>query len=131
MMMYKPALIAGAVLGALGVVLGAFAAHGLTKVLPPEKVDVFQKGVTYQFYHCFALILAGLAYAHSPSKAMAATVPLFVLGVVLFSGSLYLYPMLEVKQVAIPVWARLLTPLGGLFFIGGWVSFLIGILNKH
>ena len=59
--MYRPAMTAGAIFAALAVTLGAFAAHGLTKVLPPEKIDVFQKGVTYQFYHSFALLILGIA----------------------------------------------------------------------
>lgn len=128
--MYKPALIAGITMAALAVMLGAFAAHGLTKVLPPEKIDVFQKGVTYQFYHAFALILAGIVYTSFPNKQVAMTVPMFLGGILCFSGTLYLFPLLEVKNVAIPVFGRLITPLGGLLFIAGWVMFLLGILKK-
>lgn len=128
--MYKPALIAGISMAAIAVMLGAFAAHGLTKMLPPEKIDVFQKGVTYQFYHSFALILAGIVYASFPHKQLELTVPFFVMGIICFSGTLYLYPLLEVKNVAIPVIGRLITPLGGLAFIGGWVMFLMSILKK-
>lgn len=117
-------------MAALAVMLGAFAAHGLTKVLPPEKIDVFQKGVTYQFYHAFGLILAGIVYASFPNKQVAMAVPMFLGGILCFSGTLYLFPLLEVKNVAIPVIGRLITPLGGLLFIGGWITFLLGILKK-
>lgn len=128
--MYKPAMTAGAIFAALAVVLGAFAAHGLTKVLPAEKIDVFQKGVTYQFYHSFALLIIGIAYSAYPFKSLENAMVLFIFGIILFSGSLYLYPLLEVKNVAIPVAARLITPLGGLCYIVGWVMFLMGILKK-
>ena len=128
--MYKPAMTAGALLAALAVILGAFAAHGLTKVLPPEKIDVFQKGVTYHFYHAFALLIVGIAYSSYPAKQLETAVPLFILGIVCFSGSLYLYPLLEVRNINIPTIARLVTPVGGLLFISGWIMFLLGILKK-
>ena len=128
--MYKPAMTAGAIFAALAVVLGAFAAHGLTKVLPPEKIDVFQKGVTYQFYHSFALLIIGIAYSAYPLKSLENAMIMFILGIIFFSGSLYLYPLLEVKNVAIPVVGRLITPLGGLCYIAGWVMFLMGILKS-
>lgn len=128
--MYKPAMTAGALFAALAVTLGAFAAHGLTKMLPPEKIDVFQKGVTYQFYHSFALLIIGMAYSSYPVKSLESAMMLFILGIVFFSGSLYLYPILEVKNVAIPTIARLITPLGGVCYIMGWVMFLMGILKS-
>ncbi|NDC41914.1 MAG: DUF423 domain-containing protein [Chitinophagia bacterium] len=128
--MYKPAMLSGALLGAISVILGAFAAHGLAKYLPADKIEVFQKGVTYQFYHAFALLIVGLAYAYSPVKQLQWCVPLFLAGVVCFSGSLYVYPLLEVRNVAIPVGARLVTPLGGLLFIAGWATFALGLFKK-
>ena len=128
--MYKPAMIAGPLVGAVAVILGAFAAHGLSKLLPPEKIEVFQKGVTYQFYHAFAILITGLVYASCPQKAIQLCLPLFLAGIVCFSGSLYLYPLLEAKNIAIPVAGRLVTPLGGLLFIAGWISFLAGVLKN-
>ena len=118
--MYKPAMTAGALLAALAVTLGAFAAQ----------IEVFQKGVTYHFYHAFALLIVGIAYTSYPVKQLEIAVPLFILGIICFCGSLYLYPILEVKNVDIPVIARLVTPVGGLLFISGWVMFLLGILKK-
>lgn len=128
--MYKPAIVAGIVLAGLAVVLGAFAAHGLKSMLPPDKIDVFQKGVTYQFYHSFALLIVGIAYASFPSKQLEMAMPLFIGGIICFSGSLYLYPLLEVKNINIPTIGRLITPIGGLLFISGWVSFLLGVLKR-
>lgn len=129
--MYKPALVAGAILAGIAVVLGAFAAHGLSRILPPEKIDVFQKGVTYQFYHAFALLAAGIIYSYAPARQLQLCVPLFIGGVLCFSGSLYLYPLMDAKNMAIPTAARLVTPLGGLLFIAGWVSLLLGVLQKR
>ena len=128
--MYKPAMTAGALFAALAVVLGAFAAHGLTKILPPEKIDVFQKGVTYQFYHAFGLLVIGIAYSAYPFKSLESAMMMFILGIIFFSGSLYLYPILEVKNVSIPTVARLITPLGGLCYVVGWAMLLMGILKK-
>ena len=128
--MYKPALVSGIVLAMLGVILGAFAAHGLTKIMPAEKIDVFQKGVTYQFYHAFALILVGILYASFPAKALETASLCFILGVILFSGTLYLFPLMDSKNMVIPTFMRLLTPLGGLSFIIGWGMTLWGIVKN-
>ncbi len=128
--MYKQALAAGALLAMVAVMLGAFAAHGLKDTLPADKIDVFQKGVTYQFYHSFALLIVGIVFAYFPSPLLKPATLFFILGIVFFSGSLYLYPLLEVKNVAIPVIGRLITPLGGICFIIGWLLLFLGILKK-
>lgn len=117
-------------MAALAVVLGAFAAHGLTKMLPPAKIDVFQKGVTYQFYHSFALLILGLVYAHCPVKQLQTATTMFIIGIICFSGTLYLFPLMEAKEMNVPVAGRLITPVGGLMFVAGWVMFLLGILKK-
>ncbi|MBC7554383.1 MAG: DUF423 domain-containing protein [Taibaiella sp.] len=127
--MYKPAITAGIIFAGLAVLLGAFAAHGLAKTLTPEKIEVFQKGVTYQFYHSFALILLGIVWSAFPFKSVDAAMLMFISGIVLFSGTLYVYPLLEARNIHIPTIGRLLTPLGGLCFIGGWVLFVTGVLK--
>jgi uncharacterized membrane protein YgdD (TMEM256/DUF423 family) len=114
----------------VAVILGAFAAHGLKDILPADKIDTFQKGVTYQFYHSFALLVVGIIYAYYPAGLLKTSSIMFILGIVFFSGSLYLYPLLEVKNVNIPVIARLITPLGGLCFIIGWLLLFLGIIKK-
>lgn len=128
--MYKQALTAGALLAMVAVILGAFAAHGLKDILPADKIDMFQKGVTYQFYHSFALLVVGIIYAYYPAGLLKTSSIMFILGIVFFSGSLYLYPLLEVKNVNIPVIARLITPLGGLCFIIGWLLLFLGIIKR-
>jgi uncharacterized membrane protein YgdD (TMEM256/DUF423 family) len=128
--MYKQAMMAGALLAGIAVILGAFAAHGLTKMLPPEKIDVFQKGVTYQMYHSLALLIVGIVYSAYPYRSLEYATTAFMLGILFFSGSLYLYPVLEARGVAIPVAARLITPLGGLCYIAGWGLFFGALLKK-
>jgi uncharacterized membrane protein YgdD (TMEM256/DUF423 family) len=127
--MYKPALLAGAILAALAVILGAFGAHALKAALTPQQLDVYNKGVTYQFYHCFALIAAGILFSAFPFDGMRWATYLFIAGIVLFSGSLYVLVFLQHKGLSIGP-AGILTPIGGLCFIAGWVSMIMAILKK-
>ena len=113
------------VLGALGcglsVVLGAFAAHGLKGSLPPASIATFSTGVTYQFYHSIGLLVIGLTALHYPeTRLLSIAGILFIVGIVLFSGSLY--------GLSVFKWTFLgpVTPLGGLSFIIGW-----GLMVTH
>ncbi|MBA3829131.1 MAG: DUF423 domain-containing protein [Taibaiella sp.] len=128
--MYKPALVAGALLGGLAVILGAFGAHSLKQILTPDQVQVFETGVRYNFYHCFALLAAGILYSSFPFANIRWGTLFFIIGIILFSGSLYLFPVLEAKGFGIPVIGRLITPLGGLFFILGWLELFLSIIKK-
>ena len=124
-------LSAGALSGAIAVSLGAFGAHGLKQIVSSADVAVFQTGVQYQMYHTLALMLVAIVYDRLPSKWIMWSGYLFSLGVLFFSGSLYLITALKAAEGAVPVIVGILTPLGGLFFIGGWLCFLIGVLKKH
>jgi uncharacterized membrane protein YgdD (TMEM256/DUF423 family) len=109
----------GAVLAGIGVALGAFGAHGLKDRLSPEMLEIYHTAVEYQFYHSLALILLGLFVARTapvPTAASAAAWA-FVLGIVLFSGSLYVLTLTGTK------WLGAVTPLGGLAFLVGWTLF--------
>lgn len=113
-------LIAAALLGMLAVMLGAFGAHGLEKILEPRMLQRFHTGVEYQFYHAFALLGTGLLrekYAHQWLNYAGYA---FITGVLLFSGSLYLYVLTGITAIAI------ITPFGGTAFILGWVFLQIG-----
>ena len=134
--MYKPALTSGALLAALAVILGAFGAHSLKNHLEQSGmalVDVqrtlqtFDTGVRYQFYHCFALLAVGLIYASYPAKALRWATTMFIIGIVLFSGSLYAMTALKLGGGAGLGPIGILTPIGGLFFIAGWIALLLGI----
>ena len=113
-------LLVGALAGVVGVALGAFGAHGLRGRLSPDMLAVFETGVRYQMYHVFAIVAAAWAWARWPSRALALAGGLFVAGIVVFSGSLYLLAFTGVR------WLGAVTPLGGLAFLAGWLCLTYG-----
>ncbi|WP_206046894.1 DUF423 domain-containing protein [Mangrovimicrobium sediminis] len=101
--------------GMFAVIVGAFGAHGLRDRLDPYYMAIYQTGVQYHFYHALALLAVGIIALHQPQTALLKSAGwLFLLGTVIFSGSLYLLAMTGVK------WLGAVTPLGGLAFIAGW-----------
>jgi uncharacterized membrane protein YgdD (TMEM256/DUF423 family) len=122
--------MAAAVIGALSVALGAFAAHTLRQVLPPDAVATFETGVRYQFYHCFALLAVAIVYEKFPGRLMKWAGYCFQIGILLFSGSLYLMTALRATETVGIEKLGLLTPFGGLFFIVGWMLMLIAFVRK-
>lgn len=114
-----------AILGALSVILGAFGAHGLKKLVSPEAVATFETGVRYQFYHTFAILALGCLYRRMPGKLMEWSARFFLSGIVLFSGSLYALTFLEATDSVGLKGIGAITPLGGLCFIAGWVCLFI------
>lgn len=116
-------IITGAIMAGLAVVLGAFAAHGLKTILSPSELATFETGVRYQMYHGLALLcLPGLA-ALITAKWANRVARCFVIGCVLFSGSLYLLATAGVK------WFGPITPLGGVFFIVGWILLIVALVK--
>ena len=128
--MHKVYLKTAAFLGALSVMLGAFAAHGLKNIADEQTITIFNKGVQYQFYHVFALALAAILFKTYSNKLIRAAGVLFILGIGLFSGSLYIYTFKTIYAVAGLNWVVFLTPIGGLFFIAGWLCLALGIKEK-
>jgi uncharacterized membrane protein YgdD (TMEM256/DUF423 family) len=130
--MNKNYVIAAAVFGGLGVALGAFGAHGLQGMTSDEKIlHGFQTAVQYQVYHALALLaLAGLAGKLNERWLKFAAV-FFIIGTVLFSGSLYLITFLKIQESPATRFAGPVTPLGGLFFIAGWISLLVAAYKKN
>ncbi len=122
--MHKAFLIIASLSGALSVALGAFAAHGLKKVLPPASLLTFETGVRYQFYHTFALLAVAILYSKIPAKWMVWSGYSFITGIVLFSGSLYCLAFVYDEMSGLRK-LGIITPFGGLFFIAGWL--LLGI----
>ena len=114
-----------AVLGALSVGLGAFGAHGLERLVTPERLEIFHTGVRYSFYHTFALGLAAALFTVPAvdTRRLVAAVWLWIAGIALFSGSLYLLSLREVHGLPVAFLGPV-TPVGGLLLIGGWISFL-------
>lgn len=128
--MQKSYLIVAAVFGLLSVVLGAFGAHVIKEAVPSGALEVYETGVRYQFYHTFALLAVGMLSAWFPGKALSASGLLFVIGIVLFSGSLYLITWMQSTGKAVPPAVGVITPLGGLFLIAGWILLLVVLVGK-
>lgn len=118
--MIKPLLIVSALSGLITVAMGAFGAHGLKGKITPELLNAFQTGVQYQIYHTLALMLVLLFSLHFPdSKELRWTCFAFILGMILFSGSLY------ALALGGPRWLGPVTPLGGVSLMAGWVGLLV------
>lgn len=109
-------LLAGSIFGGLGVMIGAFGAHKLKSyLLEIGRLDVFETGVKYQFYHAFALLIVGLLITKADNKLLHYAGYSFIAGIIIFSGSLYTLCLTNVGK-----WGAV-TPIGGLFMIVGWV----------
>ncbi|MHC8302898.1 DUF423 domain-containing protein [Pseudomonas sp. ZS1P83] len=117
--MLRGFLMLAAFFGFTGVALGAFAAHGLKNRLTPEYLAIFHTGVTYQLVHTLALLGVALLATQIPGRLITWAGASFVIGILLFSGSLYLLTMTGVSQLGI------ITPFGGLAFLVGW--FCLGL----
>ena len=128
--MHKKYLAIGAVLGAIAVALGAFGAHGLKKIVSADTVQVFQTGVQYQMYHAIALLLAGFLYEKCPPRLVKTAGILFLTGIILFSGSLYLITAGKAMENITLDKAGMITPVGGLAFIGGWLFLFVAAIRK-
>lgn len=114
----------------LAVTLGAFAAHGLKSVLSEYQIGIFQTGVRYQFYHAFAIMISYLLSAHLSVKLSKWAATCFTIGILLFSGSLYGLACHDLLGIEIKAILGPLTPIGGVFFIVGWLLLLFGSFGK-
>ena len=118
-------LLAGGVAGLIAVGFGAFGAHGLRGRLTPEMLAVFETGVRYHMYHALALLLTAALAPRTPGKAdiaFRAAGWLFVAGIALFSGSLYLLAVTGVTVFGA------ITPIGGVALLAGWASLVVAAL---
>jgi uncharacterized membrane protein YgdD (TMEM256/DUF423 family) len=125
--MHKGFLRTAAVLGVLAVTLGAFGAHGLKKIVPPETLGTFETGVRYQFYHTLALLAIAILFEKFPLRFMRYAGICFITGIVLFSGSLYVLTLLQATNTVGLRGIGAITPIGGVFFIAGWVCLFLGV----
>ncbi|HLR01077.1 MAG TPA: DUF423 domain-containing protein [Sphingobacterium sp.] len=119
--MNKRIIITASLLGILAVILGAFGAHGLEGKVSDSQLEVWKTANQYHFYHTFALLFLS-TFSRAKNASIRFSFICFLVGILLFSGSLYLLSTKELMGIGN---ARLLgpvTPLGGVFFIGGWVA---------
>ena len=106
--------ITGALFGLLGVALGAFGAHGLKDRLTPGELTVLETGVRYQMYHALAILLVAVLLSRGPSQGQTVAGWAYLVGILVFSGSLYLMVLTGHR------WLGAVTPVGGLAFLVGW-----------
>lgn len=138
--MQKTYLLLAAISGFLAVALGAFGAHGLRDKLGADLLAVYQTGVQYHFYHTLALLAVALLLVAAPQSSSlssaslsSASLPsslllkwsgnLFALGIVIFSGSLYVLAISGVR------WLGAITPIGGAAFLAGWICLALAAWN--
>lgn len=114
----------GAIFALLAVLLGAFGAHSLEKIVSAEALHTFEVGVRYQFYHAFALLVVGLLTHWRQHRYLSIAGWLFGVGIVLFSGSLYGLAIDEALGFSLR-WMGPITPIGGMLFIFGWAALLV------
>lgn len=125
--MHKGFLVSSAFIGALSVILGAFGAHGLKKIVSSDALVTYETAVRYQFYHVFALALTGLLFASGSTSLMKAAGVLFIIGMILFSGSLYLLTYKSAAQIQGLGWVGPITPIGGSLLVAGWICLALGL----
>jgi len=111
----KTWLIVGASLAGLAVLLGAFGAHGLKSKVSPADLLIFETGIRYHMYHALGLLFIGAIGFHFSHDVIQIPAYLFSAGIVIFSGSLYLLVLTNMR------WLGAITPIGGLCFIAGWL----------
>lgn len=120
----KTTLILAAILGALSVGIGAFGAHSLEATLTANgRLETYETAVKYQFYHALAIFLLGILMINLNSSYFGYAVWSFLIGTIIFSGSLY---VLSITNIT---WLGAITPIGGLAFILGWIFLALGV-NK-
>lgn len=110
-------LVLGAINGFLAVALGAFGAHGLEGKVTEKMLKIWEKAVNYQMFHTMALLVTGLALFKIDAGSLKIAGWFFLIGIILFSGSLYLYSTTGISKLA------MITPFGGVTFLIGWVIF--------
>jgi uncharacterized membrane protein YgdD (TMEM256/DUF423 family) len=114
----------GAVSAMLAVGAGAFGAHALRARISPEHLAIFETGARYQIYHALALLAVAWAVSRWPGSLPVFAGWLFVLGSILFSGSLYILALTGTR------WWGAVTPIGGLAFLGGWVCLVLTAVRR-
>jgi uncharacterized membrane protein YgdD (TMEM256/DUF423 family) len=118
----KVFLMLGSINAMLAVMLGAFGAHGLKKILTTEMLAIFTTGVQYHFYHALGLIAVGLIAANIPATLQLKLSGWFMFaGIVVFSGSLYLLALTGMR------WLGAITPIGGVCFILAWAMLAVAV----
>jgi uncharacterized membrane protein YgdD (TMEM256/DUF423 family) len=129
--MHKNYIATAAIFGGLAVTLGAFGAHGLEGLTKDEKIlHGFQTGVQYQMYHALALLAVAMLYEKFTTRWLKWAATCFIAGTLLFSGSLYLLTFLKLQGSSAIKFVGPVTPIGGIFFIAGWLFILLAVTKR-
>ena len=129
--MHKNYLGIAALLGAITVAIGAFGAHGLQKITSDAVIlHSYQTAVLYQMVHVLALLAVGILFERFSPRWLSWAANLFLTGIFLFSGSIYIITYLKIKGMSTG-WIGPVTPIGGLLFIAGWLALLLAVQRKH
>jgi len=128
--MNRRIILTASFFGAVAVMFGAFGAHSLKNVLSPDQLAIWTKGIEYQFYHTFALLFLS-TFARFRTKLVDISYFCFTIGIVLFSGSLYLLATREITQIGFVNIIGPVTPLGGLLLIAGWAMLFFAALKNR
>jgi len=122
--MSKLILMTASILLALAVAIGAFGVHGLKSHISVEMMQIYKTGVEYHFYHALGLLFIGVLSVSYPSGLLNWSAIMLAVGIILFSGSLYVLAITGIN------WLGVITPFGGLCFIAGWVLLFITVWKK-
>ena len=114
-------LMIGAIFGCLAVIMGAFGAHALNEILDDYGKSIYNKAVLYHMFHSIAILILGLINKIQPEIQLSMAGWSFVIGIILFSGSLYMLAITGIKLLGI------ITPIGGILFIIGWVVLILKV----
>lgn len=117
-------------MGAIAVALGAFGAHALKSLATEKSIQVYETAIKYQFFHALALLATGILYKDFSNKYTKIAGLCFIIGVVLFSGSLYLLTIKDIVNQDWLKWFGPVTPVGGLLLVCGWLFLAIGFTKK-
>jgi uncharacterized membrane protein YgdD (TMEM256/DUF423 family) len=125
MLTQKQTLLVASALGFLAVALGAFGAHALKEMLSASgRLETYELAVRYHFYHALALLAAGILMGRNSDSSLGLSATFLLIGIVLFSGSLYALCLLNISRIAI------ITPIGGVFLLAGWTTLFVSVFRS-
>ena len=128
--MNRRIILTASFFGAVAVILGAFGAHGLKNLLSADELAIWTKGIEYQFYHTFALLFLS-TFNRFRTKLVDLSYLCFTVGIVFFSGSLYLLATRSITHLTFVNIIGPITPIGGLLLISGWgLLFFAALKNR-
>lgn len=128
--MNRRILLTASLFGVIAVMFGAFGAHTLKNSLSPGALEIWAKGVEYQFYHTFALLFLSQYTAAGTQKLINWSYVFYTVGIILFSGSLYLLATREILNIGFVKYIGPITPVGGLCLILGWGILFVAALKR-